>query len=219
MTDPGWQPRLVILDFDGTLADSFPWFSRILNSLADKHDFRRVEPGEVDHLRGLSARQIIKHLQISAWKFPRIARDLRQLATRDIGQLPLFAGVEAVLARLARAGLQLAVVSSNSEENVRAVLGRAAAASIAVYECGASVFGKRRRLRRVLSRTGIAADHTLVIGDEIRDLEAARAEGLRFGAVSWGYTTPAALAAHRPDLVFETVADIGARLVPAAGVQ
>jgi hypothetical protein len=45
--------RLVIFDMDGTLADSFPWFTSVLNTVADKYRFRRVAPHEVETLRGL----------------------------------------------------------------------------------------------------------------------------------------------------------------------
>ena len=34
--------KLVIFDFDGTLADSFPWFAGVLNGVADRYGFRRV---------------------------------------------------------------------------------------------------------------------------------------------------------------------------------
>ena len=43
--------QLVIFDLDGTLADSFPWFSRILNDVADRYRFKRVAPHEIDALR------------------------------------------------------------------------------------------------------------------------------------------------------------------------
>ena len=43
--------QLVIFDLDGTLVDSFPWFLSIVNSVADKHGFRRVEPSDVDAAR------------------------------------------------------------------------------------------------------------------------------------------------------------------------
>ena len=33
---------LVIFDFDGTLADSFPFFLRVFNQLADEHGFHAV---------------------------------------------------------------------------------------------------------------------------------------------------------------------------------
>ena len=34
--------NLVIFDFDGTLANSLPWFSRVLNEVADRYRFKRV---------------------------------------------------------------------------------------------------------------------------------------------------------------------------------
>ena len=33
---------LAIFDLDGTLADSFPWFLRTINDVADRFGFRRV---------------------------------------------------------------------------------------------------------------------------------------------------------------------------------
>jgi len=50
---------LVILDLDGTLADSFPWFQRNLNDVADRFGFRRVAEGDVDMLRHAGTRDIL----------------------------------------------------------------------------------------------------------------------------------------------------------------
>ena len=130
---------------------------------------------------------------------------------RGIGQIRLFPGVGQLLADLAGRGVVLAVVSSNSIDNVRQVLGPENAARIGHYECGASICGKRPKLRAVLRASGVPAVEAIAIGDEIRDLEAARAEGIAFGAVSWGYTEtpPYQLGA---DAVVERFADIPAAL-------
>ena len=40
--------KLAIFDFDGTLADSFPWFLGIINDVADKYRFRQIEDYEVE---------------------------------------------------------------------------------------------------------------------------------------------------------------------------
>ena len=45
--------RLAIFDLDGTLVDSFPWFMSVVNSVADRHGFRRLEPVQADAVRGL----------------------------------------------------------------------------------------------------------------------------------------------------------------------
>jgi len=195
--------RLAIFDFDGTLADTFPWFVGVLNDVADRHGFRRVRPDEVDELRGMNARAIMARLGVSLWKVPRIARHMRELAARDAEQMKLFPGVPEMLRRLTDAGVTLAVVTSNAEDNVRRVLS-VESARVRHYRCGASAFGKGPKLRRVLADSRTPASAAIAIGDEIRDCDAARAVGIAFGAVTWGFATSQALRALAPDAVFES---------------
>jgi phosphoglycolate phosphatase len=203
--------RLVIFDFDGTLADSFPWFCRILNDVADRFGFKRTEPHEIDALRTMGARDLMRHFGVPAWKMPFIAHHIRKRKSRELGETRLFDGVEAMLRELSDAGIAIALVTSNSEANARAILG-ASADLIRVYECGVSMFGKAARFRKVLRRSGLAARDAICIGDEIRDLEAARKEEIAFGAVTWGYTVPEALVARSPAVVFRSVEEIAERL-------
>lgn len=200
--------RLAIFDFDGTLADSFPWFLSVVNHLADEHGFRRIEDHEIEKLRSHSARQVVAQMGVPAWKMPRIARHMRQLMERDIAHIPLFPGVDLLLRGLAERGVCLAIVSSNSTGNVRRILGPGTAALIRHYGCGVSIFGKGAKLRGVLRDSGVPAREAICIGDEIRDLEAAHAEGIAFGAVSWGYTDPESLRAHAPEMMFTRMEEI-----------
>ena len=188
-----------MLDFDGTLADTFPWFCGVLDGVADRYRFRRVAAHEVDDFRRLPARAIMARLGVPRWKLPLIARHMHELAARDAAELRLFPGIAETLAGLSEAGMATAVLSSNTEVNVRRVLGPAAAGRINRYACGASVFGKARRLAGLLRRARIEPASVLCIGDELRDLDAARAVGCAFWAVAWGYTDAAALAAAGPD--------------------
>jgi phosphoglycolate phosphatase len=206
---PGY--RLAIFDLDGTLADSLPWFRRVVNSIADKHGFRRIRDADVEMLRGKSSREIVGYLGVPIWRMPLISRDVRRLKSQSLDAIPLFPGVEPMLAELSQRGVIMAMVSSDTESNVRATL-RGHAALISHFACGASMFGKAAKFRAVLKRTGIAADDAICIGDEVRDGEAARQAGIDFGAVCWGYARPEALRAVSPVLVFDSVADI-ARLI------
>ena len=199
--------KLAIFDLDGTLSDSFPWFLRVVNSIADKHRFRRIEDDDVEMLRGKSSREIIRHLQVPMWRIPVIAADMRRLKSQSIDAIPLFAGVELMLQELSQLGVVLAVVSSDPESNARTALGKHAAL-ICQFACGASLFGKAAKFKAVLKQTGIAAADAICIGDEIRDGDAARQAGIDFGAVSWGYAKPEALRQASPVLVFDRVADI-----------
>jgi phosphoglycolate phosphatase len=205
---------LVIFDLDGTLVDSFPWFLRTVNDVADRFGFRRVRDDEVEALRHAGTREILSRLEVPLWKLPVIARHMRRLKSEQASGIALFDGADAMLHKLADAGLRLALVSSDSEANARIKLGTAAAL-FSDFDCSASIFGKSAKFRRVLRRAGAARARTIAIGDEIRDIEAARAAGIACGAVTWGYAAPEALRALRPDLVFERMDDIAHALIAA----
>jgi phosphoglycolate phosphatase len=197
---------LVIFDFDGTLANSFPWFCGVLNGVARRHGFREVEPREREELRDLGARDILKSLGVPLWKVPRIAREMRamKLATH----IPLFEHVPAVLADLRARGARLAIVSSDSEASIRRTLGADTAALFEGYFCGAALFGKARKLRQAAKAAGIAPADAVYVGDEIRDASAARDAGMKFAAVTWGYSSRRALLSCAPDIVLDDVADL-----------
>ncbi len=134
--------RLAIFDLDGTLVDSFPWFMSVVNSVADRHGFRRLEPVQADAVRGLGSREIVQWFGVPAWKIPFIARDMRKMkASCDA---PLFPGIAAMLERLSGSGITLALVTSDAEANARRALG-ASGRHIAYFDCGASMFGKAKK--------------------------------------------------------------------------
>ena len=200
--------KLVIFDFDGTLADTFPWILSILDEVADKYKFKRVERSELEAFRTYDAGKLMKLHHVPLWKAARIANHVCTLMSKDIGQIRLFAGMDRVLNNLVEKGATLALVSSNSCENVRQVLGPQNASLIKYYECGVSVLGKPPKFRKILRKSGAEPDKTICIGDEIRDSQAARKNKLAFGAVAWGYTKFEALVAESPQEVFTSVGEI-----------
>ena len=203
--------RLVIFDFDGTLADSGGWAVGMMNELARRHGFRELSDDEVAMLRGRSNREIVSYMKVPAWKMPAIAADFRRRMGEEAEKIALFEGVAPLLTSLKAAGLKVALVTSNAEGNARRILG-AAAADIDDFECGASLFGKAKKFRSVMRRQGVAPGETLCIGDETRDIEAAKAVGAASGAVTWGYATPEVLARFEPTMTFEAPEEIARAL-------
>jgi phosphoglycolate phosphatase len=144
-----------------------------------------------------------------------IVRYTRRLKSAYLHEIPLFPGTDAMLRTLKDAGMSLALVSSDTLENAKRQLGAANAALISHFACGASLFGKAAKFRRVLKRTGADVARTIAIGDEVRDIEAAHAVGIACGAVTWGYAAPETLRALAPDLMFDAMEDIAPGLLPA----
>ncbi|HWA18202.1 MAG TPA: HAD hydrolase-like protein [Devosia sp.] len=192
-----------IFDFDGTLADSFAWFIASLDQTADHFGIKRVDPTQIESLRDLSSREALIRLGVPFWKLPQMAIYLRNLFYEGIDTIAPFAGATEMLAALHAASVKLAVVSSNAEINVRHVLGEAAGL-IGVYACGSSLWGKAEKFGRVLRLLGEAPACAIAIGDEIRDIEAARQAGLAAGVVSFGYNSRRALEGAAPDRLFDS---------------
>jgi phosphoglycolate phosphatase len=200
--------ELAIFDFDGTLADSFPFFVEQFNRLAERHRFRGIDPDKVHRYRHYSASEMMKHVGLPHWKLPVVAASFISLMRENVASIALFDRVDDMLRHLADAGVYLSVMSSNAEDNVVRVLGPSNVGLIRHFDCGMSIFGKAARIRSLLQKTGIPAGKAIYIGDQLTDLEAARKEGVAFGAVSWGYGAIESFRKHAPEEEFEQVSDI-----------
>jgi phosphoglycolate phosphatase len=208
--------KLAIFDFDGTLADSFPFFLSVFNTIADQHGFRRIDIDRADSMRHYSTREMMKHVGMPMWKLPLASKTFMAMMKESAGSIRVFDGVDGALQALAGGGMQLAVVSSNSEHNVRRVLGPGLAALVGQFECGMSIFGKASRIRQVIRGAGVEPAHAIYIGDQGTDAEAARKAGAHFGAVHWGYATIEALRQHAPEMEFEVPDALGALVISRA---
>lgn len=200
--------KLAIFDFDGTLADTVPWFASVINRVADRYGFKQVAERDHEMLRGFGPHRLLEVLDVPLWKVPAIAYHVRRLMAQDIDHISLFDGVDELLRTLSQAGVRLGLVSSNSRQNVHRTLGPDNVALIDAFSCGVSLFGKASKLRGVLDACSVAREDTIYVGDEVRDIEAAREVGVASGAVSWGYNTVEALSAYDPTELFNSVDEI-----------
>ncbi len=54
---------------------------------------------------------------------------------------------------------------------------------------GSSIFGKAKRIKRVLNILNLNKEQAIYVGDQTTDGEAAHKAGIDFAAVGWGYTS------------------------------
>jgi phosphoglycolate phosphatase len=202
--------RLVIFDFDGTLADSFAVSLDLWDELAAKHRFKPFDRSQAQLLRGLDSRELMRLHEVPTWKIPLIVRSARTILSREIGRIQLFPGIDQAIEHLIEHGVTVAIATTNSRKNVLAVLGARLSSRIAMIEAGAPLFGKAARLRKLLRVTKTPVANAILIGDEKRDAVAAQQAGIAFGAVAWGFATLESLRQHQPVQVFNAVPDLRA---------
>lgn len=205
--------RVVIFDFDGTLADSIGWFFSIVNDVARRYDFRQTTAEQREELRRKPPLEILDALGIPKWKLPAIAIHMRALAARNIDRIKLFEWVGDLLLELKSHGVMIAVVSSNSAANIQQVLGPYAPL-VDHYETGASLFGKSAKIGRVLKALDAGPGEAVSVGDEVRDIDAAHRARVASIGVAWGASHDEALVAARATRLAATSDELRKLLLP-----
>lgn len=189
----------LIFDFDGTIADSFWLAVEIFKHLAKgKHP---TDAAEIERLRRLSAREIAKRLGLRWWQIPRLAAKGRVLFGERMQEVQPIAGIVPVLKELHRQGHQLAVVSTNGTHNIAQFL-----QTNGIRDCFGEIhgdiglFAKPKTIKKIARAASVPQD-CYYIGDEVRDIEAARKARVPCISVAWGYNHLVALQRCHPEVL------------------
>jgi len=192
-----------IFDFDGTLADSFAAMISIYN----KNIRNNVDPltaEEIVTLRNLPSRKALKKLGVRWWQVPKLLLkglpDFKAL----IPTLGSFEGLPEALKTLHARGDKLFIVTSNTGDSVNKFLDTH---EIPNYfqdiESGAGLFNKAKYIRKLIKRNGLKRRESVYIGDETRDIQAAKLSGVKAVSVTWGFNTKNILHKKRPNFLID----------------
>ncbi len=200
--------KLLIFDFDGTLANSFPWVLNILDELAEKFKAKPIDHARIHEIKNYPPRKIMKMHNVPIWKLPAILKFTRARMINQCENILRFEGVDDLLQSLYDRNVRMALVTTNTRETVRKVLGDDLYNMFQMFEDRVSIFGKPAALKRIVKKSGLEKHEMLAIGDEIRDIDAAKKVCIPFGAVSWGFSTLEAFESRSPEHTFTEVNQI-----------
>lgn len=196
--------KTILFDFDGTIADTLEAVLRIGNQLAPEFGYQPATADQIKQFRSLHSREIIGKSQIALWKLPFILRRILQELNQEVEQLSLVPQMQETILELTDLNYSLAIVTTNSQANVRLFL---EIHNLLEYfdfiHADTRIFGKARALGRVIKHQRLHRQQVIYVGDEIRDIEAARKNQISVIAVGWGFNTPEALLAYQPDFLVD----------------
>jgi phosphoglycolate phosphatase len=193
--------KLVIFDFDGTLADTLGALMRISNRLAPEFGYPQISDAQFANLKYLSSWEIIRFSKVALWKLPFLLKRVKEEFPGEVRNVKLFPGVVELLNTLKLQGYRLGIVSSNAEANIRSLLKQHQIEHLFDFVNTASTFGKGKAIGRLIKQYHCSKSDVIYIGDEIRDIQAARSIAIRIVAVGWGFNAPTALMDKQPDLL------------------
>lgn len=199
----------LIFDFDGTIADTLSEGFSIFNQLARENDFQPVSQEQLTELRALDTTELLTRLDIPKRKIPLlVTKGLRLLRSR-IRDLPLIEGMAEVLPQLRKRADCFGILTSNAVDNVEAFLEAHGLRDLFTFISSTSkLTGKAKHLRAIARTFSLRSEQMLYIGDEIRDLRAARKAHIPAVAVTWGLNSEASLAAEHPRFLVHSPSEL-----------
>ncbi|KTC80214.1 HAD-IA family hydrolase [Legionella cherrii] len=189
----------LLFDFDGTLVDSFDCVIEKTNLLAEQFNFRKIKEHEIESLRDLSSRELINFLGISFYKIPSLIRQIRYLLHEQMVNMKPITNIPTILETFYKSGYSLGILTSNSVENVLLWLDMNQIHHFFNFiHDESNCFSKRHLLKKTLKKYKIDKSKVFYIGDETRDIEAAKRNNIQSIAVTWGYNSEKTLLKHQP---------------------
>lgn len=202
------RPSLLLFDFDGTIADTFQAGVEILNLMAPDFGYRPLAPADVPRARDMRTRELMRFLGIPATRMAKISERGKAELHKRMGEVVPLAGMADLVRQLKQDGFQLGILTSNSVENVSAFLKRFDLEIFDFVHTSSKLSGKGRVIRKILKERKLTARQVLLIGDEVRDIEAAQETGIHIAAVTWGYNSRLAIESQKPDHLIESPNDL-----------
>ena len=190
--------RAVLFDMDGTLLDTAPDFIAICQAMRADRGLAPINPQHIrDEISG-GARAMVAvtfSMDPESPGFEELRQEFLERYLKDCAvHSKLFDGMAELLEDIEKAKLIWGVVTNKPvrfAEPIMQQLGLAQRSAVLV--CPDHVSRSKPDPEMILlacAKIGIAANATLFVGDDARDIEAGRAAGCKTVAVTWGYIHP-----------------------------
>ena len=112
-------------------------------------------------------------------------------------------GMKHILAELKKLHVHMGIVSSNSIDNINKFLENHSLHIFDFIHPTSKIWSKNTSLKNLIIQKGYRLEDILYVGDEIRDIVAAKKLGIKVAAVTWGYNSAQSLKKHKPHYLIE----------------
>ncbi|MCA0394821.1 MAG: phosphoglycolate phosphatase [Proteobacteria bacterium] len=187
-------PRGVLFDLDGTLLDSAPDMLATINRMRAARGRAPMALADIrPHVsRGARAMSSAAFPDVPPERVPELVPEFLAAYAGELGRHSRpFDGVEAMLAALEADGVRWGIVTNKPEALARIalpLLGWEARSAVLV---GGDTLAERKPhplpLLHAAQAIGLAATDCVYVGDDRRDIDAARAAGMPSVVALWGY--------------------------------
>ena len=198
----------MLFDFDGTIADSIRLGIRIANNIAPKFGYEPFSEKDLKRFQSLTWRNIISELHLPLYKIPKLISLGLNEYHHLISEIEPCEGILEMLNSLSERGIPMALLSSNTDENVKLFLDKYNIDAFKWVEGTAGTLHKAKRIKYQLKKHKLKPENVIYVGDEIRDIQAAHKCEMKIISVTWGFHTAEFLLRYNPDYLVNNPKEI-----------
>ena len=210
------MPKLIILDFDGTLADTRELIVRTNQEAMRRMNYPIIEPAKIVATIGLPLKEgILTHFpDLREDEIPRWIEVYREVFNSLKGQIApvLFPHVKETMAELYAAGYRFTVASSRGSQSLNEFLDGMGIAPFICYVLGADNVAHAKPdpepVLKTLRDLGCEASDALVVGDMPVDIQMGLGAGAFTCGVSYGNSDRDALLAAGAHYVIDDFSEL-----------
>lgn len=174
----------LIFDFDGTICDSLGATIKIANKFLQ--DFGEPQT-TAEEVRNVGVKEIIKQSKILKTQIAKYMLKSRKEFSKIVLSLHVIPNIPKVVKILSKKHT-LGILTSNSKKTVeKFLINEKLDRYFHFVYSEVDVFGKHNKLRKIIKKCSLDPTETFYIGDETRDIEAAKKAGIKSVAATWGY--------------------------------
>ena len=193
----------LIFDFDGTIADSLNAAIKIYNEHHQALGTPPIDKEIKQQLRAMSSRKILRMLGPKIALLPKVMHLVKQKMKNEIDAIPPAPGITNTLMQLnIQPNVTMDIVTSNKKKNVALFLEKHNINFFRTITEVKRLRGKKTALLKIIKQHKLTPDQVYYIGDETRDIEAAKTCKTHSVAVTWGYNHTDVLQRYQPDFLF-----------------
>jgi len=200
--------KVVILDFDGTLADTVKVLHNIYKDLALEKGWRELSLDEYKKLFTASAWQALIWSRFIPTRLHYLIKESRNRLHSEPEKVKLYEDMGKIINQLHEDGLKIYVLSRNREDTVRLILQENGLKDEITVLGQASVLGKHIKIKKLIKWRGYDKSSMWMIGDEVRDVKASRKAHINCIAVTWGFQGATILEKQNPTNIAHRPTDI-----------
>ena len=214
------RPKMVLIDVDGTLVDSVPDLAFCVDAMMDQLGLPRRGESEVRLWVGNGVERLVRRALIGKLEgepddalFNKAYPIYLKLYEENVSERSvLYPGVREALAWLKQQDFKLGCVTNKAAQFTLPLL-----KNLGVYDdfgiviCGDTLPQKKPHpapLLHAAAHFGVSPQQSLMLGDSVSDVQAARAAGFNIICMSYGYNHGQDIRTAHPDAVIDSMTEL-----------